>query len=128
MTAEDRMTRALYIAIAGFGIGLALLILAAVAAFAHDHNRPGLDSWYPGLRSPAGSPCCDGPGVDATHLSDVDWESKGGHYRARIDGEWIDVPDDAVLPGPNLDGRTLVWPTWSNGQRAIRCFIPGSMT
>jgi hypothetical protein len=93
----------------------------------HDHARPALDGCYPTLRSGKG-PCCDGPGVDALHLSDVDWESKDGGYRVRIDGEWVDVPEDAVLKEANRDGRTLVWPTWRDGKRAVRCFIPGVMT
>lgn len=54
-------------------LGLAIDRLATPAR-AHDHNRPGLDGWYPTLRSPAGSNCCDGPKVDAVHLADVDWK------------------------------------------------------
>lgn len=108
-------------------LGLAIDRLATPAR-SHDHNRPGLDNWYPTLRSPAGAPCCDGPKVDAVHLADVDWESRDGRYRVRIDGQWVDVPPGAVLDGPNRDGRTLVWPTWSDGKRAIRCFMPGAMT
>ncbi|WP_245309519.1 hypothetical protein [Bradyrhizobium retamae] len=106
---------------------LLLLALSIHPIRAHDHGRPGLDGWYSGLKSGKG-PCCDGPGVDAMHLSDVDWESKDGRYRVRIEGEWVDVPDDAVLKQANRDGHTLVWPTWQDGKRAVRCFIPGIMT
>lgn len=109
----------------------ALVLLAAMiaawAAFAHDHNRPGLDSWYSALRSGKG-PCCGGPKIDATVLIDADWESKDGRYRVRIEGQWYDVPEDAVLSGPNLDGRTLVWPIKGYGGLTIRCFMPGAMT
>lgn len=114
-----------------------LLLLAVVLgamgysmmpASAHDHSRPGLDSWYQGLKSPAGAACCDGPSVDAVHLADVDWESNAGRYRVRIDGQWVDVPPGAVLDVPNRDGRTLVWPGWSDGKRSVRCFMPGAMT
>lgn len=96
-------------------------------AFGHDHNRPGLDSWYSGLKSGKG-PCCGGPTVDAKTLDGPEWEAKNGRYRVFIDGAWMDVPDDAVLTDPNKDGRALVWPTWSDGKRTIRCFMPGSMT
>jgi hypothetical protein len=113
-------------AIASIGVAILLVLLVAPAR-AHDHARPGLDGWYSGLKSGKG-PCCDGPGVDALHLAEVDWESKDGRYRVRIEGEWVDVPDEAVLKEANRDGRTLVWPTWRDGKRAVRCFIPGMMT
>jgi hypothetical protein len=61
-------------------------------------------------------------------VSDVDWETVGGHYRVRIDGQWIDVPDEAVITEPNRMGRTMVWPIWGYLGVTIRCFMPGSMT
>ena len=104
-----------------------IILILCSAAFAHDHDRPGLSDWYSGLRSGHG-PCCDGPGKDAKHLESDDWESKDGHYRVRIEKKWIDVPDSAVLKEPNKDGRTLVWLFWINGEPMVRCFIPGMMT
>lgn len=107
------------------GAGLILAGVTFTPAHAHDHNRTALDGWYKGLTSGKG-PCCDGS--DANHVADVDWRPKGNSYEVRIDGQWVDVPPEAVLPGPNLDGRTLVWPTWADGHRAVRCFLPGPMT
>ena len=52
-----------------------------------------LKSWFDSLRSGRG-PCCSD--ADGSVVADVDWESKDGHYRVRLDGEWIDVPEDAV--------------------------------
>ena len=43
-------------------------------------------------------------------------------------GQWIDVPDDAVITEPNRAGRTMVWPMWGTVGISIRCFLPGSMT
>lgn len=88
-------------------------------------NSP-LKSWFDSLASKRG-PCCSD--ADGTALSDVDWESKNGSYKVRIDGKWYDVPEDAVLTQPNLSGKTMVWPTmgWWGGL-TIRCFIPGPMT
>lgn len=43
-------------------------------------------------------------------VSDPDWESKAGHYRVKIEGEWYDVPEDAVITEPNRAGRAMVWP------------------
>ena len=69
--------------------------------------------------------------VDGFTVADPDWESKGGHYRVRLDGQWIDVPDDAVVTVPNLVGRTMVWPVpmieGETNSMMIRCFMPGSM-
>lgn len=116
----------------GSRVAFAMVVIGAVfvlkPVFGHDHSRPELDSWYNQLASGRG-PCCGGPKVDATVLTDIDWESKNGQYRVRIDGKWYDVHPDAVLTGPNLDGRTLVWPVkaWWGGL-TVRCFMPGPMT
>ena len=80
-----------------------------------------------GLRSPAGAPCCGGPKVDATVLEDADWEARDGHYRVRIEGEWVDVPDDAVIKEPNRAGHVMVWPYHQDGKPRVRCFMPGAM-
>ncbi len=115
---------------------LALLFLA-VKASAHDHEHPELNGWYQTLQSGNG-PCCDG--TDAVHLAEPDWESHDGHYRVRlpknpnitydleVNGEWVDVPDEAIVHGPNLDGRALVWPMYEDGHPVPRCFMPGTMS
>ncbi len=92
-------------------------------------NSP-LKGWFESLHSSKGACCSD---ADGTALSDVDWQSKDGHYRVRIQGEWWDVPDEAVIKEPNRAGRTMVWPVyhWAVGaplRMEIRCFMPGSMT
>jgi hypothetical protein len=87
-------------------------------------NSP-LKQWFDSLRSGKG-PCCSD--ADGSAVSDVDWESQSGHYRVRIDGEWHDVPDDAVITEPNRVGRTMVWPIRGYQGLTIRCFMPGSMT
>lgn len=88
-----------------------------------------LKGWFDSLASGKG-PCCSD--ADGNVVLDADWESRDGHYRVRIAGEWYDVPDEAVLKGPNKDGRTIVWPLRGymnkNNIMDIRCFIPGSMT
>jgi hypothetical protein len=124
MTAEDRMERAARWIMIGSVVFVALMF-AVVAAFAHDHNRPGLDDWYGGLQSQYGT-CCGGPAIDATTLDGTDWDTKDGHYRVRLEGEWVIVPDGAVLNQPNKDGRTLIWATKGyGGIWTVRCFMPG---
>lgn len=87
-------------------------------------NSP-LKQWFDSLRSGKG-PCCSD--ADGSAVSDVDWESKSGRYRVRIDGEWYDVPDDALITEPNRVGRAMVWPIRGYQGLTIRCFMPGSMT
>jgi hypothetical protein len=87
-------------------------------------NSP-LKQWFDSLRSGKG-PCCSD--ADGSAVSDVDWESKDGHYRVRLEGEWVDVPDEAVITEPNRIGRTMVWPIRGYMGVSIRCFMPGSMT
>lgn len=106
---------------------VALLSVAAAQARDPDGryaNSP-LKEWFDGLRSGKG-PCCSD--ADGSAVSDVDWESKDGHYRVRLDGAWIEVPDEAVVTEPNRVGRAMVWPIKSYMGVTIRCFMPGSMT
>lgn len=91
-------------------------------------NSP-LHGWFESLRSGKG-PCCSD--ADGRALSDVDWETKDGHYRVRIEGAWWDVPDEAVITEPNRAGRTMVWPVYYSPMGGplrieIRCFMPGTM-
>jgi hypothetical protein len=88
-------------------------------------TNPELKAWFDRLRSGKG-PCCSD--ADGSAVSDVDWESDGGHYRVRLQGQWIEVPDDAVITEPNRVGRTMVWPMYGTLGITIRCFLPGSMT
>lgn len=121
-----------WVALMVAAIALLILALGMHMADAHDHTRPDLDKWYPQLQSKMG-PCCDGPGKDAKHLQDPEWkvitDSDGkSHYEVYLDGNWIKVPDGAVVNAPNLDGQALVWPfkgAW--GGTVIRCFMPGVM-
>jgi hypothetical protein len=104
-----------------------LLLFASSGVFARDDGRYAgspLKPWFDSLKSGKG-PCCSD--ADGTALSDVDWDTVDGHYRVRIGGQWIDVPDDAVIKEPNRAGRTMVWPIYANGMPTIRCFMPGSM-
>jgi hypothetical protein len=106
-----------------------IFLFLVVPSLAHDHNKPNLDDWFGQLKSGKGL-CCSGK--DGTALSDVDWDTKAGHYRVRIDGEWWDVPDEAVVTEPNRDGATMVWPmrSWDSTKGTlvitIRCFMPGA--
>lgn len=120
----------LFIALVALGILFGAVMLTSRA---HARDPDGrfvgspLKSWFDKLTSGKG-PCCSD--ADGNVVVDADWETKDGHYRVRIKGDWHDVPDDAVVTVPNLFGRTMVWPLGGEGWRplTIRCFMPGSMT
>jgi hypothetical protein len=104
------------------------LMLRAMPAVARDDGRYAnspLKPWFESLRSDFG-PCCSDS--DAFVVFDPDWESEGGHYRVRINGEWVVVPDGAVITQPNRAGPTMVWKTYLDGHPRVHCFMPGSMT
>lgn len=115
-------------------LGMVLTFALRQPAHPHDAHRPNLDKWfgqltakgYTGPRS--GANCCEGK--EATRVEDADWESKDGHYRVRLQGQWYDVPDGSVVEEPNLAGPTMVWPQYNSlgGISGIRCFLPGVMT
>jgi hypothetical protein len=110
----------------GLGIIIAFLIgsVSARDPGGRYANSP-LKAWFDQLASARGR-CCSIS--DGAAVADTDWDSKDGHYRVRISGTWIDVPDDAVITEPNRAGRTMVWPLDQADGLGIRCFMPGSMS
>lgn len=108
-------------------IALGAIVLLCGRSHAHDHEHPELNDWLMTLHSPGGGPCCDMS--DTNHVNDLDWETQSkdnSHYRVRIDGKWIDVPDDKVVKEPNKAGFALEWHYYFDGEPVIRCFMPGS--
>jgi hypothetical protein len=127
----DLTARAVMRCKAPLALAVLLVALAAPSSRARDLDgryaaqNPELHQWFESLRSGKG-PCCSD--ADGSAVSDVDWDTRAGHYRVRIDGEWLDVPDEAVITEPNRIGRTMVWPIRGYLGISIRCFMPGSMT
>jgi hypothetical protein len=116
------------------GCWIVIVTFAAVIIFIAVANARDLDGryaasplkpWFDSLKSKNG-PCCSD--ADGTAVADVDWRARDGHYQVRLEDEWIDVPDDALIKEPNRAGRTMVWPFYLEGRPQIRCFMPGSMT
>jgi hypothetical protein len=76
--------------------------------------------------------CC--AEADGHPLDEGEWDIKDNKYRVFIEGEWIVVPDDAVISGPNKFGKAIVWlradAHIASGEThnitRIHCFIPGS--
>lgn len=114
-----------------FGIVLVIIVFVALAfrsepAGAHVEGRPDLNAWTNGLKNKQGGQCCDS--FEAKTVEDPDYEGRPeGGYRVKVDGVWLDVPEDRVIQGPNRYGPALVWPYRDlNGGMQIRCFLPGS--
>ncbi len=106
---------------------VALLVGLGSFAIARDDGRHADDPlkyWFDHLGSSKGL-CCSF--ADGFSVSDVDWNVQNGHYRVLLHGEWIDVPDAAVVTAPNRYGPAVVWPYMdNNGNTNIRCFLPGA--
>ena len=120
---------------AGYIVRFPLLLAAAVilvrdptGKWASDPLRP----WFESLQSKDGWYCC--ARADGHPLDESEWDIKDNKYRVFIEGEWIVVPDNAVISGPNKFGRAIVWledyTGFASGEiqtfSRIRCFIPGS--
>jgi hypothetical protein len=112
-----------------YALVVALLVGLSHSAFARDDGRYANDRlkhWFNNLTSGNGN-CCSF--ADGLSISDVDWDTKDGHYRVLLHGEWITVPNSAVVTEPNRYGPAVVWPYMdSEGNIYIRCFLPGGGT
>ncbi len=139
---ETKRWRPVLMGVASIATGAILVFLTIVLltggtisrAMARDldgrYAASPLKEWFDQLRSKKG-PCCSD--ADGSAVSDADWKSKDGRYQVFLEGDWRDVPDEAVITEPNRAGRTMVWPVIYRGLGApvrvdIRCFMPGSMT
>src|SRR5271155_937460 len=93
----------------------------------HMHDRADLDDYFSHLQSRKGSQCC---GLsDGLAVKDPDWDTENGHYRVKVWGEWLIVPDEGLVDGPNKYGPAIVWPYRDSvGIPRIRCFLPGAGT
>ena len=89
-----------------------------------------MGNWFNSLSSKkAGSCCSNGRPPEAIV------QTSDNHYQVMLEGQWVDVPDDAVLDVPNKYGKALVWyskswPSKVTGQEGdfyIRFFLPGEL-
>src|SRR6201982_34518 len=77
-------------------------------------------TWFKGVRSPDGRPCCD---VADGHRTIYD--VRAGSYWVPIDGVWWRVPERAVVRNAgNPVGEAVVWYVSVRGNIEIRCFVP----
>ena len=133
-------------------------VLFSIPVLAHDAQMLQSDAsdWMRKLESKKGLCCTQNEG---STLKDVDWsvadgmvDAKGDHiecvmtpiekatgagpgkYCVRIEGQWWNVPDKAVIEESNKYGPAVVWPIWNAPHggaveiTGIRCFMPGSFS
>jgi hypothetical protein len=106
----------------------------APAGWTADHGQlgptsPEVKAWAGTLENKLKEGCCSS--ADGWKPEEVEYDMKGNKYRVKIDGEWYEVPSDAVVDVPNRFGFAVVWyyRSWLNGMKpsvSIRCFIPGA--
>lgn len=113
-----------WLALIAAGLVALMLVLTAHFARAHDHDRPELTPWLKSLHAKDKTWCCDGNDTDAIE----DWETKGNRYRVKFRGQWFDVPEGALVDGPNNGGDALLWMNKGYSGVSVRCFMPGPLT
>ena len=126
---------------AGAGAHIGRFIAASALSFALSHpagaadhgqlgpTSPDVKAWAGTLENKLKEGCCST--ADGWKPEEVEYDMKGNRYRVKIDGEWYEVPPDAVVDGPNRFGFAVVWyyRSWLNGIKpsvSIKCFIPGA--
>ena len=99
-------------------VGLIAAALPALAAPPPDAD-PNLAPWFRGLLVPGtGTSCCSTADCRVAESRIV-----GDHYEVFVDGKWLQVPPNLVLPqAENPTGRAVVCWTPTAG---IRCFVRG---
>jgi hypothetical protein len=106
---------------------LCMLVFVPSHGSARDDGRYAgspLKAWFDQLASGKGLCCSFADGVS---VEDVDWDTQDGRYRVRIQGQWLIVPEAALVTEPNRFGPAVVWPYQdAAGATQIRCFLPGA--
>jgi hypothetical protein len=115
-------------------IVIVVLLSAIHPSLERDEGRYAhspLRTWFEHLSSGKGLCCAfaDGFAIDDPNWMAVSDATKSHvHYRVRINGPWIDVPDDAVITEPNPVGNAMVWMVMGDFGMSIRCFMPGNVS
>lgn len=111
------------------GIGRAALLACVCAlsgtAVAFDNGQydsvsPDIRAWFKAVTAPNGVPCCD---MADGHRTDYDFRE--GAYWVPIEGQWMAVPERAVIRDRgNPIGQAVVWYVHHRGSIVISCFVP----
>jgi hypothetical protein len=86
-------------------------------------------TWIESLADGKGVPCC--ATADGAVPEEFTWDIGANHYRVKVYGKWVTVPDAAVIKGSNRLGHAVVWIAYddpvfeSEPILSVRCFLPG---
>ncbi len=102
-----------------FYLGLAVIVMLTVVSGQSDaaegHDR--LHAWYRSLRHPfTGIDCCNEKDCRPT----ITRRLANGSLEALVDGTFVKVPKEAILPQCSIDGRAHVCAT---SEKEVLCFI-----
>lgn len=113
-------------AAAGFGLLMLTRMAHAIDNGQYEGVDPQIRSWFEGVKSKNGVPCCS---MADGHQTDFKVDG-GGIYFVPIADEWVRVPPEAVITSQgNPNDRAIVWYV-TQGQSSgkphffIRCFVP----
>ncbi len=106
----------------------------AAASQARDYGQYSrvpqeIRTWVESLADGKGIPCC--ATADGTVPDEFTWDIGANHYRVKVYGQWVIVPDAAVIKGSNRLGRAVVWIAYDDPVfeaepiLSVRCFLPG---
>jgi len=96
------------------------------------HAAKDISTWIESLTDTNGIGCC--ATADGERPQAIDWDMAANHYRVKVRGQWIAVPDSAVVKGPNRLGHAVAWLEYDwdidTGEQAVRvrCFLPGAVS
>jgi hypothetical protein len=91
---------------------------------------PEIKLWAGALTNETGIGCC----TIANGLipEEIEWDISANSYRVKVDGQWLFVPDEAIIKAPNRLGYAAVWFEIDHDLEfeeytiSIRCFLPGA--
>jgi len=120
-------------------ISLAICIFVASAATSEsgaENDRyvnvaKNISGWIKSLTDTNGIGCC--ATADGLRPQSIDWDIAANHYRIKVGGRWIGVPDGSVIKEPNRLGYAVAWLEYDwdidTGEMSmrVRCFLPGAL-
>lgn len=117
---------------------LALVPMLLFSTISYAAPPPGVDlngpvaKWFESLKQPGtGVGCCS---TSDCRPVDADQGGKDGHFEAKIEDHWVDIPPSKVLLVNNPIGKSVACyvPIRNYGKNGedtynILCFVPGTM-